>query len=195
MKKLTLALLGASLVLGSTPVLAEDSVSRSDPQAETQKTQTKSTPVLESRAYTGSTHPMYRLYNPNTGEHFYTAFQNERATLINGGWSDEGTAWNAPDEGWFVYRLYNPNEGDHHYTSDEDEKNTLLNLGWRDEGVGWASPSLGWEDPKTATGYPIYRLYNPYSTTASHHYTANAAEANSLIRLGWRYEGIGWYGL
>lgn len=35
---------------------------------------------------------MYRLYNPNSGEHFYTASDEERWHLIDVGWNDEGTA-------------------------------------------------------------------------------------------------------
>ncbi len=138
-------------------------------------------------------HDMYRVYNPNSGEHFYTAYQRELYNLIAHGWQYEGVGWNAPDEGWYVYRLYNPNAGDHHYTMDVNECNMLIDKGWKYEGVGWASPSLGWEDPEKAEGVPVYRLYNPYAATATHHYTKDAQEANKLIDLGWKYEGIGWY--
>lgn len=33
---------------------------------------------------------MYRLYNPNSGEHFYTASVDEGEFLISAGWKDEG---------------------------------------------------------------------------------------------------------
>ncbi len=36
---------------------------------------------------------MYRLYNPNSGEHFYTASKGERNHLIRLGWNDEGIGW------------------------------------------------------------------------------------------------------
>ncbi|MCR5048812.1 MAG: hypothetical protein K6A37_07640 [Saccharofermentans sp.] len=36
---------------------------------------------------------MYRLYNPNSSEHFYTADEGERGYLINLGWDDEGIGW------------------------------------------------------------------------------------------------------
>ena len=39
---------------------------------------------------------MYRLYNPNSGEHFYTSNVAERDMLISVGWSDEGIGWIAP---------------------------------------------------------------------------------------------------
>lgn len=35
------------------------------------------------------------------------------------------------------------------------------------------------------------RLYNPF--TGEHLYTANDTERDSLVKLGWEYEGVGWY--
>ena len=60
---------------------------------------------------------LLRVYNPNSGEHHYTANTNERNHLVKVGWRNEGTAWETPAKGAAVYRLYNPNNGgDHHYT-------------------------------------------------------------------------------
>lgn len=151
--------------------------------------------LVPSQIQAAGSYPLYRLYNPNTGEHLYTLYSNERYALIRYGWRDEGVAWNTPTSGWYVYRLCNPNTGDHHYTMDEDERNYLTRIGWRDEGIGWASPSLGWEDQATAQGRPVYRLYNPNAVVGAHYYTTSAREVNALHRLGWRYEGIGWYAL
>ena len=39
---------------------------------------------------------MYRLYNPNSGEHFYTASVSERNNLYDLGWHYEGVGWFAP---------------------------------------------------------------------------------------------------
>lgn len=147
------------------------------------------TPVLAANST-----PVYRLYNSQTGEHFYTVFSQEYYNLVNAGWTYEGVGWNAPVSGWYVYRLLNPNTGDHHYCMDTNEKDTLIARGWAYEGVAWGSVSLAWEDRKTARGIPVYRCYNPYATTATHHYTKNANEVRALQRLGWRYEGIAWYG-
>ncbi|MGN0274378.1 MAG: GBS Bsp-like repeat-containing protein [Chordicoccus sp.] len=132
---------------------------------------------------------MYRLYNPNSGEHFYTSNKEERDHLVSVGWKYEGIAWNAPTSGTPLYRLYNPNAGDHHYTGSETEKNGLVKLGWKYEGIAWYSA------PKTS-GKPLYRLYNPNCTGAgAHHYTASTKERDGLVKLGWKYEGIGWYGV
>lgn len=64
-----------------------------------------------------ATNEMYRLYNPNSGEHFYTANTVERDKVKKAGWKYEGIGWNAPASGDPVYRLYNPNAGDHHYSA------------------------------------------------------------------------------
>ena len=132
---------------------------------------------------------MFRLYNPNTGEHFYTGNVLEKGYLISLGWNFEGIAWTAPAKSNTpVYRLYNPNAGDHHYTMNKDERNHLVGLGWNDEGIGWYSVVTERE--------PIYRLYNPNALQAgAHHFTADAAERDHLVSLGWKAEGIGWYGI
>ena len=134
---------------------------------------------------------MYRLYNPNSGEHFYTKDASEKNNLVSFGWKSEGTAWIAPPSSSIpVYRVYNPNSGEHHYTMNASERDTLVRVGWRDEGIGWYSD----ENQRT----PMYRLYNPNATgqyeAGGHHYTKDVNEKNSLIKAGWRDEGIGWYG-
>ncbi|MDO5347328.1 MAG: hypothetical protein Q4F14_02035 [Bacillota bacterium] len=135
--------------------------------------------------------PMNRLYNPNSGEHFYTADLNEKEALVKLGWSDEGFGWVAEKEGTGapVYRLYNPNAGDHHYTTDVYEKDTLVACGWKDEGKGWYSPTTG-------DTVVVYRQYNPNANGAgSHNYTTDKAENDYLVSVGWVAEGTGWNGL
>ncbi len=132
--------------------------------------------------------PMYRMYNPNSGEHFYTKDTSEKAILDRAGWRYEGIGWNAPAASDTpVYRLYNPNAGDHHYTISLEEVDMLKNAGWIYEGVGWYS------DYKETT--PVYRQYNPNAVSGAHNYTTNKAENDHLAKVGWREEGIGWYGL
>ncbi|WP_288338896.1 hypothetical protein [uncultured Allobaculum sp.] len=80
---------------------------------------------------------MYRLYNPNSGEHFYTAGTREQNYLLSVGWKDEGIGWIAPLSSQHpVYRLYNANAGDHHCTMDARERDQLIKFGWKDEGIG-----------------------------------------------------------
>jgi hypothetical protein len=128
---------------------------------------------------------MYRLYNPNSGEHFYTADLKERNNVIAAGWQDEGIGWIAPEEGDPVYRLYNANGGEHHYTMSTAERDKLIQLGWKDEGIGWYSD----QDKRV----PLYRQYNPNAFANNHNYTVSQEENDHLISLGWKSEGIGWY--
>lgn len=145
-----------------------------------------------AKAFAGSTHEMYRLYDQNSGEHFYTASQPERNSLIKSGWNYEGVAWNAPaSSGSPVYRLYSGT--DHHYTTNAGERDQLVAVGWSYEGIGWYSDD--------AKGVPLYRQYNPNvqpwaakNNSGSHNYTTSKAENDKLVRTGWYEEGIGWYG-
>lgn len=130
---------------------------------------------------------MFRLYNPNSGEHFYTSDDAERDATVEAGWRLEGVGWTAPATGDPVYRLYNPNAGDHHYTTSADERDFLVSVGWRDEGIGWYSD--------TAQSMPLLRLYNPNAEAGAHHFTTSQYEHDELVNLGWRAEGIGWYGV
>lgn len=131
---------------------------------------------------------MYRLYNHNSGEHFYTKDGTEKQNLVNVGWKDEGIGWYAPTEGSPVYRLYNSNAGDHHYTLSKKEKDNLVKVGWKYEGIGWYSAD-------TTTGEKLYRAYNPNARAGSHNYTRSWEEQSSLIKVGWKDEGIAWYGI
>ena len=133
--------------------------------------------------------PMSRLYNPNSGEHFYTNDIKEKDALVKLGWNDEGFGWVAPTETEGknnpVYRLYNPNAGDHHYTMKSDERDILVAYGWKYENVGWYSA--------TTDTVPVYRQYNPFANGAgSHNYTTDKAENDYLVSVGWIYEGTAW---
>lgn len=139
--------------------------------------------------YTGTavSNAIYRIYNPNSGEHFFTGNIDEKNHLVRNGWRYEGIAWYAPFGGAPVFRLYNPNTGDHHYTRSADERDMDAQAGWRYEGVSWNTAD---------SGTAMYRLYNPNARGAGiHHYTASETERDWLAGLGWRYEGIGFYGV
>lgn len=129
---------------------------------------------------------MYRLYNPNSGEHFYTSNLDEAKNCISVGWRYENIGWVAPSTGAAVYRLYNPNAGDHHYTISTVERDTLRSLGWNYEGIGWYSDS-------SSDALSIYRQYNPNATTGTHNFTKSTAEKAAVLKAGWNDEGIGWY--
>lgn len=130
----------------------------------------------------------YRLYNPNTGEHFYTNNKAEHDMLVKAGWNTETRTWKLPTKSDYpIYRLYNPNSGDHHYTLNSGEKDALVGYGWKDEGVAMYSAGND--------GQVIYRLYNPNEKVGQHFYTASKAEKDVLVKAGWNDEGTGFYGL
>lgn len=131
---------------------------------------------------------MFRLYNPNSGEHFYTADANEKNNLVSVGWKYEGIGWTAPKTSDKpVYRLYNQNGGEHHYTLDVSERDFLVSVGWTYEGIGWYSADTN--------GVPVYRQYNPNAFANNHNYTTDKAENDWLVSMGWKAEDIGWYGV
>ncbi len=128
---------------------------------------------------------VYRLYNPNTGEHFYTSSKVEQTQLLHIGWQDEGIGWSAPTTGANVYRLYNPNVkgGDHYYTESLTEKNMLIKAGWHYDGIFWHSGGT----------VPVYVAYNPNAISGAHNFTTNLAEQNGLLKVGWKYGTTAWY--
>lgn len=127
---------------------------------------------------------MWRLYNPYSGEHFYTANEQERDHLYDVGWNIEGVGWTAPEmgDGKPVYRLYNRYAGDHHYTMKASERDFLVSKGWKDEGIGWYSDG----------NVKMHREYNPNAYAHNHNYTADENEHQNLIRAGWKDEGTCW---
>ena len=155
----------------------------------TKKTLKCSVMVLDEEEPSASYTAMYRLYNPNSGEHFYTGNVKERNALVTYGWKYEGIGWKAPKTSSSpVYRLYNKAGGEHHYTLNKKERDALVKLGWKSEDIGWYS-----DDSKTV---PVYREYNPNAFANNHNYTPNIKEHNALIsKYGWKDEGIAWYGL
>ena len=99
-------------------------------------------PVQQAYAANGKTgaEVMFRLYNPNSGEHFYTSSEVERDNCVVNGWNDEGIGWYSdPNHAVPLYRVYNPNEyaNNHHYTKEAGERDILLGKGWQDEGTAW----------------------------------------------------------
>jgi|LAHS01.1.fsa_nt_gb hypothetical protein len=131
---------------------------------------------------------MNRLYNPNSGEHFYTSSAEETDIDVAAGWNYEGVGWVAPTSGTPVLRMYNPVAGEHHYTTSRDEADNLVNAGWNLE-----SDCAWYSAPET--GIPVYREYNPNAYSCNHNYTPSNEENSILVGQGWNYEGISWYAI
>ena len=171
-----------------TPTPKPDPTPTPDPEpVPTPGPQPDSKPEPEPEPEPMATNAMFRLYNPNSGEHFYSSSTIERDHLISLGWQDEGTGWIAPAQGEAVYRLYNSYAGEHHYTLSAAERDMLVSVGWNDEGIGWYS------DPDKSV--PLYRVYNPNEYANNHHYTTSVAERDFLLSVGWQDEGVSWHGV
>ncbi len=85
---------------------------------------------------------LFRLYNPNSGEHFYTTSRKEGNRLVDKGWKYEDIGWysESKETGKPLYRLYNPNAtgaGSHHYTTSTRERDKLEAQGWKYESIAW----------------------------------------------------------
>jgi len=135
---------------------------------------------VEVRAASGMN--VFRLYNPNTGEHLFTTNNNERSVNEKAGWIYEGIAWVAPTKGVGVYRLYNPNAvgGDHYYTKNTHEVADLLNRGWQMDNAGVPMFYSGGNTK-------VYIAYNPNAQSGAHHYMTSNYEHQNLLNNGWQF--------
>lgn len=130
---------------------------------------------------------MFRMYNPNDPEHFYTGSEEERDNLVEAGWNYEGVGFNFPiSTGEPVYRLYDINGTKAHlFTMSAEERDALVEEGWNYEGIAFNSAGKN--------EVPQYRLHNPNPSSDAYHFTADIEERDFLISQGWIYQGIGWY--
>ncbi len=97
-----------------------------------------------------SSTPVYRLYNPWSHDHYYTADREEADGLV----SEHGWEWDFDGEPAFysaetsdhpVYQLFNPHEtvGTHHWTTDHaDEYLPLIGIGWQGEDAKFYAAAL-----------------------------------------------------
>lgn len=120
---------------------------------------------------------VYRLYNPNDGQHHLTASHSEAETLASVGWDYEGVAFKSGN-GDPVYRLYNPFGGQHILTASAEEGMSLAIAGWVVESVAF----------KAGGDKDVHRAYNP--NNGDHLYTTSTEERDSLVRAGWADEGV-----
>lgn len=186
-KCIRMTVLGAALILTACGASAASAETNTDSMTTAPSASSTASAVSGGSNTTDSSETViYRLYNPNTGEHFYTTGQYERIHLMTVGWNYEGIGWVAPKTSKTpVYRLYNPNAGDHHYTTSVGERKSLAAAGWKDEGICWYS-----DDAKSV---PLYRQYNPNAKTGAHNFTTSVGEGRSLVSSGWKDEGTAWY--
>ncbi len=132
--------------------------------------------------------PIYRVYDPVSGEHLFTKDKFEVEVLEKNGWICEGsfTVADATDADSIpVYRLYNIYGRYHFYTSDIVEATYLKSAGWCYEGI-----SHYVYNKDSDKGEAQHRLYCPYSSSAQHIWTSDEEECRVLKGFGWIDEGI-----
>jgi len=116
------------------------------------------------------TSAVYRFFNAQSGNHFYTASADEKDNISL-----------SP-----VYRFFNPSNGDHFYTASENEKSLVANTsksGYLFEGITF----YAYTNPVDGT-VPVYRSLN--GSTGDHFYTTSSSEKSVS---GYSYEGIAFY--
>ena len=134
---------------------------------------------------------LYRVYNPNNGDHYFTTDPGEYKALVAMGWQAEGVRYQVVKVGGKrthafgtgIWSVYNPNTGEHLLT-EEGEADALAQVGWIKEGT----------EPKFYTvqngSESVVRVYNPNTNGPAHLYT-NASEANGLAKIGWSIDNNG----
>jgi hypothetical protein len=141
--------------------------------------------------------PFYKLYNPNTGEHFYTTSESEMAKLLtNYSYESERVAcrvYKAAKSGVVpFYRFWNTQTGKHFFTASEGEKKKLIDYYssvFKYEGI-----ACYLFNTQTTNTLPFYRLYNRQND--DHFYTINESEKNNLLTNYpsiYAYEGVAGY--
>jgi hypothetical protein len=131
--------------------------------------------------------PLYRYWNPENTDHFYTTNWNE-LEFGRYGWNFEGVqcyVYQNPITGSVpLFRYWNPAIADHFYTTNWAELGSGR-YGWNYEGIQcYVFPV------QTPGSQPLYRYWNP--SAGDHFYTTNWGELGSG-RYGWNYEGIQCY--
>ena len=110
---------------------------------------------------------VYRLFNPSSGDHFFTTDINEKNVAAGGGYRVEGVmgaaSTSASENTEAVLRYFNPQSGQHFFTSNQNEANTLADQGYVSEGVGFYAPKSSsatqspaqqyWEAANSSRGY------------------------------------------
>lgn len=131
---------------------------------------------------------VFRLYQPATGDHFYTMSSIEAAQALRLGYVEEGVPFaneqNRPaliD----VFRFYNAVSGDHFYTTSVEERDEVINKidDYIYEGIAFQVAAGA--EPGTA---PIHRFFDAGS--GDHMYSFDPYEG---LASGYVYEGIAWH--
>ena len=141
--------------------------------------------------------PVYRLKKAD-GTTFLTTSSTEKDGLVAAGvYSYIGIDFYADpagsNSGYLVYRLHSTNLDQYIWVSNATERQQLLDNGWADQGIAFTSiSSVVQEITAPPNKQLVFRFYIPQ--TYSHLWTTQITERDNLIRAGYHYEGVAWYG-
>lgn len=138
--------------------------------------------------------PIYELRNNQNGS-LLTANKVEYDTLKRHGWKDKGIAFygNPSDSnaGYNVHRFYNSTTGAHAFAHSATDINKLRSSGFASEGVAFSTVTPRNQATAAPSGQVnVYRFGSMPGNT--HFWTTDLNERDSMIRGGYRYEGIAW---
>ncbi|KAH7711532.1 hypothetical protein AAVH_21144 [Aphelenchoides avenae] len=163
--------------------------------AKTTKRHIKPKPAKETCQKSAAAVPLYRAYNGDVQDHFYTTKFDELASAkTKHGYKGEGITGRilrtkAP-KSTELYRLYHKGSNDHFYATNKEERdNAISKLGYKDQGtVGYVYKASNGKCPCPEVR-PLYRVHN--SGAVDHFYTMNKGEKDQAIsKLGYKDEGI-----
>ncbi|KFI47917.1 InlB B-repeat-containing protein [Bifidobacterium biavatii] len=170
----------------------DEYINASDKSVKEGKTQADATKAVKAakEALVENTVKLYRVYNPNNGDHFFTTNASIQSSLVNLGWKAEGAPFkvakpyadkdgNYLNLGELIYSAYNPNTGEHLLVA-KGEAEGLAKAGWTNEGVIFAVA-------QGSSSKSVYRVYNPNTNGPAHVYVGKA-EGASLVKLGWKWD-------
>ena len=141
--------------------------------------------------YTGPTNgalPVFRLYNPSTGRHFYTLNTGERDSALQGGFQSEGNQFFADvsqkSGETAMYRMYSPSNGNHFYTTDSNERDSAASS------AGYVSEGIGFWVSNVITSLPT--VWRMISTVSGDHFFASDVEKDSITCMNpaYKFEGV-----
>jgi len=126
-------------------------------------------------AFSPGLSPVHRFYNTQTGVHFYTISESERANVVANfpQFNHEGVAYHASQVAGAglipFFRFYVPSKGFHFYTARESEKDSIIaNLAatYTYEGIGYYVLDGDWRAEKLPhTGVTSSQCYQAGSDT------------------------------
>jgi len=150
--------------------------------------------------------PIYRYWQPQSNDHFYTTNVDEIGTSVQGkvgkyGYHAEGIAGHCSKDKFEgaipMYRYYSPGSKDHFYTTNAGEIGTTQagatgKYGYKSEGIlcyVWPAQA-SYKEGKLV---PLYRYWK--AAVSDHFYTVNANEIGTVQnqatgKYGYKSEGI-----